>query len=211
MSWERARSEEQIEYRINEILEATAKLYKEHRFEEITFVMIAKKAGFTRSNLYRYFKTKEDIFLKLLAHDISAWAQELQTIFIKEVTSLNDFTKTWVTAFLKHERLLDIYAILYSMLEKNATLEALVDFKQSLMQDMNLSVATLSKVLGISPETALEFLYASMSLVSGTYPLLAMTPKQKEAARIVGMETSPEMATSMLENAILSLLKGMLG
>ena len=61
MTWERARSEEQIEYRVNEILKATAKLYEEHRFEEITFVMIAKEAGFTRSNLYRYFKTKEDI------------------------------------------------------------------------------------------------------------------------------------------------------
>ena len=210
MSWERARSEEQIEYRVNEILEATAKLYTEHRFEEITFVMIAKEAGFTRSNLYRYFKTKEDIFLKLLSNDTSVWGQEVQTTFAAEVMSLDNFAKSWTEAFLKHERLLAIYAILYSMLEKNATLEALVDFKKSLMQDMNIGVATLSKVLGIKPETALEFLYASMSLVSGTYPLLALTPKQKDATQIVGMETSPEMAKRMLENTILSLLKGML-
>ena len=78
------------------------------------------------------------------------------------------------------------------------------------MQDMNLSVATLSKALKISPEAALEFLYASMSIIGGIYPLMDMTPKQKKATKIVGMETSPEMVTAMLENTILSLLKGML-
>ena len=62
MTWVRARNEEQIEQRISEIVDATARLYESHRFEEITFAMIAKEADFTRSNLYRYFATKEDIF-----------------------------------------------------------------------------------------------------------------------------------------------------
>jgi len=46
MSWERARSEEQIEYRINEILEATAKLYEENRFEEVTTQLSNGMKGF---------------------------------------------------------------------------------------------------------------------------------------------------------------------
>ena len=211
MSWERARSEEQIEYRINEILEATAKLYEEYRFEEITFVMIAKEAGFTRSNLYRYFKTKEDIFLKLLSQDIVAWSKDIQEIFTAEVNSLSDFAKRWVETFLKHKRMLEIYTILYTMLEKNATLEALVDFKRALIADTGLSVATLSTVLGISPEAAMEFLYASMSFMIGIYPLMELTPKQKEATQLAGMEMSPDMAITMLENTTLSLLKGLLG
>jgi len=61
VDWVRARSDEQIEQRINEIVDATARLYEENRFEDITFAMIAKEANFTRSNLYRYFQTKEEI------------------------------------------------------------------------------------------------------------------------------------------------------
>ena len=35
-------------------------------FEEITFVLIAKEAQFTRSNLYKYFNSKEEIFLEFI-------------------------------------------------------------------------------------------------------------------------------------------------
>lgn len=54
MGWECARSEEQKEERVAGIIASTARLYKMHTFEEITFVLIAKEATFTRSNLYKY-------------------------------------------------------------------------------------------------------------------------------------------------------------
>ena len=55
MEWKRARSDKHKEHRISEIVAATARLYKKHSFEEITFSSIAKEAKFTRSNLYKYF------------------------------------------------------------------------------------------------------------------------------------------------------------
>jgi len=211
MSWERARSEEQIEYRINEILKATAKLYKEYRFEEITFVMIAKQAGFTRSNLYRYFKTKEDIFLKLLSSDMAVWRKDIVENFTQDENSLSDFSRRWIGLLLKHQRMLEIYTILYTLLEKNATLEALVDFKKSIFTEMNIGIDILKKALPFpSLEAAMEFLYASISLAIGIYPLMNLSTKQKEAMDVVGEEMSPEMAMAMLENATLSLLKGIL-
>ncbi len=211
MTWERARSEEQIEYRVNEILEATAKLYKEHRFEEITFVMIAKEAGFTRSNLYRYFKTKEDIFLKLLENDIVAWGKDIAAIFTTEVEALPDFAKEWVTLMLKHERMLEIYTILYTLLEKNATLEALVDFKRMITNEIGAGMMVLSKILPFqASEQARVFLHASMSLATGIYPLMHLTPKQQEAVEIVGIEMSQDFARATLEKSTLALLKGML-
>ena len=210
MSWERARSEEQVEYRVNEILEATAKLYEENRFEEITFVMIAKQAGFTRSNLYRYFKTKEDIFLKLLSNDISVWVEEIQENFGEREMPLSDFTDLWVSTLLKHERMLEIYTILNTLLEKHATLDALVDFKRSLMANIDLSLGVLVKVLPTDHHRATEFLNASIALATGMYPMMKLTSKQQKAAQAVGMEVSAEMATSMLESTTLSVLKGML-
>ncbi len=67
--------------------------------------MIAKEAGFTRSNLYRYFKTKEDIFLKLLAHDITVWRKDIAVTFIEDEETLSNFSTKWVELLLKHQRM----------------------------------------------------------------------------------------------------------
>ena len=211
MSWERARSEEQIEYRVNEILEATAKLYTEHRFEEITFVMIAKEAGFTRSNLYRYFKNKEDIFLKLLGNDILLWGKDIATTFAEEMPSIPEFSKAWVKLMLQHERMLELYTILYTLLEKNATLEALVEFKKMITSELGAGTMVLLKILPFQrPEQATVFLYGSMSLAMGIYPLMHLTPKQLEAVEIAKIEMSQEFVRETLEQSTLALLKGML-
>ena len=90
MGWERARTETQKQQRISEILDAAARLYEAHRFEEITFVSIAREAKFTRSNLYKYFSSKEEIFLEFLKHDIILWRQDLvATLQKKEMYSVN--------------------------------------------------------------------------------------------------------------------------
>ncbi len=88
MDWVRARSDRQIEQRTGEIVGATARLYETHRFEEITFAMIAKEADFTRSNLYRYFETKEEIFLELLKHDIGVWRSDVLDTFSGQSASI---------------------------------------------------------------------------------------------------------------------------
>ena len=109
MNWVRARSDEQIEQRINEILEATARLYEENRFEEITFVMIADEAGFTRSNLYRYFQTKEDIFLELMKQDIAIWRADALESFADGNFSLREVAEVSVDLILKHKRMVKLF------------------------------------------------------------------------------------------------------
>lgn len=211
MSWERARSDEQIEYRINEILEATARLYEAHRFEEITFVMISKEVGFTRSNLYRYFKTKEDIFLKLLAKDINAWRKYLQGNMPEKTLAPDEFALLWVQLMLAHPRLLQLFAILYTILEKNATLEALTDFKGSIQTELQTTIEMMVVYYpALTPEKANEFLQASLSLSIGIYPLLDMTEKQIEAMQTVGMTHSAEGYQMIWVNSVAALLKNVM-
>ena len=63
-NWIRARSKEQIEQRIEAILDAAGTVFQNVPYEKVTMLMIAKEAGSSRSNLYRYFKTREEIFLE---------------------------------------------------------------------------------------------------------------------------------------------------
>ena len=57
----RARSEDQKEERLNQIKDATAKLFETQPFNEITLSTIAEKLGWSRANLYKYVTTKEEI------------------------------------------------------------------------------------------------------------------------------------------------------
>jgi AcrR family transcriptional regulator len=41
--------------------------------------MIAREAGFTRSNLYRYFTTREEIFLTLFTADFEICVQQFMS------------------------------------------------------------------------------------------------------------------------------------
>ena len=142
---------------------------------------------------------------------MAVWRKNIVENFSQDEKSLSDFSRRWVALLLKHQRMLEIYTILYTLLEKNATLEALVDFKKSIFTEMNTGIEILKKVLPFpSSEAAMEFLYASISLTIGIYPLMNFSTKQKEAMEVVGTEMPLEKAMAMLENSTLSLLKGIL-
>jgi AcrR family transcriptional regulator len=210
MDWVRARSDEQIEQRIHEIVDATARLYEGHRFEEITFAMIAAEANFTRSNLYRYFETREEIFLELLKNDIAAWRQDVLENFTTKNTSLHDMADAWVNLVLKRKRMVKLLTILFTLLEENSSLEALTAFKRKSTEEIDRVAKHLSTVLPFpSMEAAAEFVSTQSSLIIGAYPMLDLTAKQEEAMQAIGMDTSPGYYRKNLVHAIELLLRGL--
>jgi len=190
VDWVRARSDEQIEQRINEIVDATARLYEENRFEDITFAMIAKEANFTRSNLYRYFQTKEDIFLELLKHDIATWRKDILETFTDVPSSLHEVAETSVDLILKHKRMVGLFTILFILLEPNASFKALTSFKQNITEEIGTVAQFLNTALPFpSVEVATEYLTAQSYLVIGAHPMMNLTQKQIEAMQTIGQET----------------------
>ena len=59
-------SEELTRAREDEIISACAALYETMGFKDITLRDIGEKTSFTRTSIYKYFQTKEEIFLALL-------------------------------------------------------------------------------------------------------------------------------------------------
>jgi len=211
MTWERARSEEQIEHRIKEITDATARLYENNRYEYITFSMIAKEASFTRSNLYRYFETKEEIFLSLLSHDILAWREEVLASFPAGPMAAPEFAERWVDLALKHNRMIEIYTILYTMLEPNVSLEALTTFKQNTLVTFNVIIERLKQIFpSLTPETAVEFLFAFISLGIGMYPMMNLTEKQHLAMEKVDMVFAREYYKGIFTKSVRLILQGLI-
>ena len=62
-------SKELTEARRKEIIDACAELYKTMSFNEIAIKEIGSVISFTRTSVYNYFQTKEEIFLALLQRE----------------------------------------------------------------------------------------------------------------------------------------------
>jgi AcrR family transcriptional regulator len=206
MNWQRARSDDQIEQREAAILEAAATLFEEFRFDEITFVMIGKKANFTRSNLYRYFKTKEEVFLRLLTLDMIEWQiSGTQLIEQSELNSKN-FIALWLPLVAENQRLLRLYEILASVLEMNVSEEALKRFKIQSHDSMSLLIDSLiEKNLFDDNENAFRFLISHIALVSGMNPKLRMPSSHHKVLKELNMAPVEGYYESILAEGVNAL------
>ncbi len=212
MEWERARSEEQKEQRIAEIIAATERLYKKYSFEEITFVLIAEEADFTRSNLYKYFSSKEEIFLEFLKHDIVLWRKDLvKTYKKKKKYSAEEFVSVWVEILKRHNRMLDLLSILFHFLEKNSSLESVISFKFAIKAEVQMFIELLCEYFpNLTPEKALEFLYLHMSMATGLYQMTNHNEVQLKAMEHPELSHMKVEFDTYFENGVLYLLKGIL-
>ena len=213
MGWERARSKEQKEQRIADIVDATARLYKELGFEDITFVRIAKEAKFTRSNLYKYFDSKEEIFLELISHDIVRWRKDVVASFPSgKNLVLKEFASKWARLHLRHKRLLNLMSILHNTLEKNVSLENLVAFKRRSQAELLI----VSEVLcGMFPKLTIEqaayFLELKLASAIGLFHMTDLSEMQQRVLDDPEFEMLRVDFMSSFEETIEYLLSGLLG
>ena len=73
-------SDELTQARKDEIVNACAELYETMGFRDITIRDIGAKTSFTRTSIYNYFQTKEEIFLALLQREHETWIADLEEI-----------------------------------------------------------------------------------------------------------------------------------
>ena len=66
--------------RKDEIVNACEKLYQTMSFKDITMKDISSETSLTRTSIYNYFHTKEEIFLALLSREYEKWADEIGRI-----------------------------------------------------------------------------------------------------------------------------------
>ena len=182
MGWERARSEQQKEQRISGIISATARLYETHSFEEITFVLIAKEAKFTRSNLYKYFNSKEEIFLEFIKHDIVLWRKDVvANLTPAKIRSVKEFASVWVSLQVRHERLIKLLAILHNSLEKNVSIEKLTEFKRGAKEELFVLAELLCSLFPkLTIEKAVHFQELQIAAAIGLFQMTDLSEIQQQ-------------------------------
>jgi len=128
---QRARTLIQKDERKEVICKAALTLFKRSGYESVSFNAIAAEAKFTKSNMYRYFSSKEEIFLTIFADLFQQWQKDYLKRLkkCKHNEDIHTFALHWANSFLKYPKFLDLIPILFISLEKNSSYEQLIKFK----------------------------------------------------------------------------------
>ena len=183
-------SEELTNARKEEIINACAELYGTMGFREITIRDIGAKTSFTRTSIYNYFQTKEEIFLALLQREHELWTADIEAIERENKSmSVESFAGALPSTLEKRKIMLKLMSMnLYDM-ECNSRLENLVEFKHAYADALVAIRRCLEKFFpSMGPQDRKEFLYALFPFLFGVYPYTEATEKQKAAMEAVGFD-----------------------
>ncbi len=169
--------------RREEIINACAKLYETMSFKEITIKEIAAFTTFTRTSIYNYFQTKEEIFLALLQQEYEAWTADLDALHPSgSGTHRLELAEQISHTLERRERLLKLLSMNLNDMEANSSMEHLIEFKRA----YGASVQAIQNCLRrFCPEMGAkerqEFTYSFLPLIYGIYPYASITEKQRNA------------------------------
>lgn len=151
--FKRARSAEQKSQRMADIKQATAQLYRECPYHEITLTTIAERLGWSRASLYKYVTTKEEIFLELAADARQAYFDSLLAAFPEGCApTAEEAAKLWANAAYENRDWFIYGNLLLTIIETNVTLERLKGFKKAYYEHFDMLAKRLCAVFGVQTE-----------------------------------------------------------
>ena len=201
-------SEELTNARKEEIIDACAALYETMGFRDITIRDIGAKTSFTRTSIYNYFQTKEEIFLALLQREHELWIADLEELARRDdPLSAEQFADALARTLERRSCMLKLMSMnLYDM-EGNSRLENLVSFKRSYASALWAVTCCLERFFPVMTASEIQdFLYAFFPFLFGVYPYTSHTEKQLEAMELARVEYTHysvyELAKSFVGNLL---------
>ena len=169
--------------RKEEIIAACAELNETMSFREITIKEIGAATSFTRTSIYNYFETKEEIFLALLQKEYELWVEAMDAVMADQSAMTRDeLAQTIARTLTDRPRLLRLLSMnLYDM-EANSRPERLAEFKVAYGASLDAVTRMVKKYIPEMNEAGRQqFLYAFFPFIYGIYPYTSVTEKQKAA------------------------------
>ena len=201
-------SAELVASRKDEIVKAVEKLYQTMNFKDITLKEIADLTTFTRTSIYNYFQTKEEIFLTLHKIEYERWIEDLENIIdTYESMTKDDIACNIAHTLEKREQLLKLMSMNHFEMEANSRLEILTEFKVAYGNSIKTMKKLIKKFRPDMKESEInDFIYALFPFIYGIYPYAAVNEKQKEAMKIANTGFIYHSVYELAYNAIRKLL-----
>ncbi len=208
----RARSPEQKEQRREEILAAAAAVLAAEGVNGVTLRTVAEAAGVVKSNLYRYFESREEILARLLVRDMEEAADALERDLapLAGADDLAGTARLIARAFADRPRLCVLTSILAVVLEANISEETLIDVKTGLMDAaIRLIAAAGAACPSLGQANWIAAGNLIFSLVAGSWPLANPAPHVRAVMDRDEFAAFAKDFAADLEFAIRAILRGL--
>jgi AcrR family transcriptional regulator len=209
--FQRARRPEQIEARRTAILAAARELLAERPVADISLRELACHVGLAKSNVLRYFDSREAIFLEVLDTEWSAWLDALalgEAGPVEPGFAREERVAGKIAATLAERRsLCELISAMAPVLERNISPEFARSFKgRAAASTERLGALVRTRVPELSADGARQFALGVVILVSGAWPYA--NPTDAVAAATAELGGAPSFATGLAEG-LTNLLAGL--
>src|SRR5262245_25522553 len=141
-TFQRARSDEQRAQRSQAILETAAEMLREMPVADLSLNELSRRVGLAKSNVLRYFDSREAVLLELLASASREWLAHLAAELPSAVRRRAGFTRraeqlaaASAQSFLARPLLCDLISAQAAVLEHNVSVEAVTRYKLAAITD----------------------------------------------------------------------------
>ncbi|MDS0134174.1 MULTISPECIES: TetR family transcriptional regulator [unclassified Amycolatopsis] len=203
MTFQRARSAEQREERRRTILDTALKMLDEMPVAEVSLNELSRRVGLAKSNVLRYFESREAVLLELLDRALRDWLAEVAGEVAEGVDPdrpaqerAEAFAAVVAGSLARRTVLCDLIGAQAGVLEHNVSTDVVVRFKRSALGGLE----EMAELLGRSvPEVGTEagpVCLLAMILTGGLWTHCRPSPSARAA-----YEADPALAALHLDLA----------
>jgi AcrR family transcriptional regulator len=217
--FQRARSVEAKRQREDAVLDAARALGGERGIRQVTLTDIAEAVGMHKSALLRYFETREQIFLRLTADGWREWSPALRASLraldalggldeASPADTAHAVARAFASSLAARPMLCDLLAQAPLNLERNVSLESVRAFKLVTLEEVELIVASVRRVLpALTERDAIDIIAAATSLSGALFQMATPGPEVEALYR-----SDPRLAHAVVdvEPRVTRMLAGMI-
>ncbi|WP_127505982.1 TetR/AcrR family transcriptional regulator [Actinoplanes solisilvae] len=185
LDFQRARSPEQREARRHAILGVAADLLTEVPLSEISLRELARRVGLSKTNVVRYFETREAVFFALLNLRVDDWVTELRGELPGPALAGADpgaVVDALAASLARRPLICELWSALGTELERNISAVAVRDFKlANSASQARLAALLAGRVPALTEAGAREFVSLMILLIAGLWPFANPSSSVAEA------------------------------
>jgi AcrR family transcriptional regulator len=215
VTFQRARRPEQMAARRSAIITSAREMLVEKNVADISLRELSDRIGLAKSNVLRYFDSREAIFLEVLDEEFQAWLADLEARLgrprARKANYANEIrVATAVADSLTDRQLLcGLIGSMAGVLERNISFGFARDFKARAMGRSAELAQLVARQLQWLPHDFIEFFAeGALTLAAGMYPFSVPTEPVRAAITELGF---PDPAERFCEGLRIGLVTWLIG